>query len=228
VSASTIYFGRGDIATGEHYVDEAWLVSGAGEPHGSVRNLHAVLPAHIGKAFLSMSKGDYQEAIRYAEQAVALADSSGYIGWSIYRLLPIIAESYLWMRDPTSATPVIARLRTESERHGHRLGLAWAQAGEALIEYNVSNNLRGVDLMKKAADTFDAIPLLPDAARVRRQMAGVLVRTGAIEEAVRELKRVHEIFVRLRMEPELKKTRDELRELGVRLPARTPAPLTAR
>jgi DNA-binding CsgD family transcriptional regulator len=59
-----------------------------------------------------------------------------------------------------------------------------------------------------------------DAARIRRQLAGRLAEMGQREEAIAELRRVHEILLRLGAERELRKTREMFRELGARLPPR--------
>ena len=64
---------------------------------------------------------------------------------------------------------------------------------------------------------------MPDAARVRRQLARALAETGDREGATRELRRAHEVFARLGAEPELKATREQLRELGARPPVRSHA-----
>jgi len=78
-----------------------------------------------------------------------------------------------------------------------------------------------VELLRKAADELEAIPFVGDAARVRRQLALALMKTGREEEATRELRRVHDVFAKLGASVELTKTRDLLRELGARPPART-------
>jgi DNA-binding CsgD family transcriptional regulator len=70
---------------------------------------------------------------------------------------------------------------------------------------------------------MEAIPYVVDAARLRKMLAKALVEMGDREGATRELRRVHDVFVRLGAESELSETRDQLRELGARPPARAVA-----
>jgi DNA-binding CsgD family transcriptional regulator len=65
------------------------------------------------------------------------------------------------------------------------------------------------------------VPVVADAARVRRQLARVLAMTGDHEGATHELRAVHDVFVRLGAERELILARKQLRDLGARPPARS-------
>src|SRR6185369_17044374 len=65
--------------------------------------------------------------------------------------------------------------------------------------------------------------LVPHAARLRRQLARVLAETGDREEAMRELRRAHEVFAHLGAQRELDATREQIRELGARPPVRAAA-----
>jgi DNA-binding CsgD family transcriptional regulator len=78
-----------------------------------------------------------------------------------------------------------------------------------------------VQLLRSAAESLEAIPFVPDAARVRRQLGRALIETGDTEGAIRELRRVHEVFSHLGAEPELDDTREQLRTLGARPPQRS-------
>ena len=80
---------------------------------------------------------------------------------------------------------------------------------------------RAVALLQGAVEALEAIPYVPDAARVRRQLARVLAETGDREGATRELRRAHEVFAHLGAERELDATREQLRELGARPPTRS-------
>jgi DNA-binding CsgD family transcriptional regulator len=104
---------------------------------------------------------------------------------------------------------------------GHRLGLAWADGCDALVAMLSNQTERAVTLLQGAVDGLEAIPYVPDAARVRRQLARVLAETGDREGAMRELRRVHEVFAHLGAEQELDATREQLRELGARPPTRS-------
>jgi DNA-binding CsgD family transcriptional regulator len=112
------------------------------------------------------------------------------------------------------------------------LGLAWADAADALGELLQGNKHESVEMLRSVAEQLEAVPYVPDAARVRRQLARALAETGDREGATRELRHAHEVFARLGAEPELRATREQLRELGARPPVRTlaagAAGLTAR
>jgi len=60
--------------------------------------------------------------------------------------------------------------------------------------------------------------MLWDAARLRRQLAGRLSEIGKDADAAEELKRVHEIFVKLGANGELEKARVQFRAIGQRPP----------
>jgi DNA-binding CsgD family transcriptional regulator len=62
--------------------------------------------------------------------------------------------------------------------------------------------------------------MLPDAARLRRQLAGRLAETGDRAAALVELRRVHDMFARMGAESELAKARGMFREIGAKPPAR--------
>jgi DNA-binding CsgD family transcriptional regulator len=214
-----IYFARGEVARGERNVEEAWELSGA-DRENSPLDVHTVVPAHVGRAAHLVATGDYAGAIRVAEAGLAIADGTGYTVWAIHRLLPILAEAHLWMGDVEGATRVGKRLREDSLRLGHRLGLAWADACDALVVWLKGDIPSGMVRLREAAERLEAIPALPDAARVRRHFAARLRDVGEREEALRQLRHVHDVFLRLGAEPELAKTREQIRELGARPPTK--------
>jgi DNA-binding CsgD family transcriptional regulator len=221
VWTSLIYLRRGDLEQGSAYVREAWDLSGAETAPDMERvDVHAVVPAHIGRAVEHLVRGEPREAIRVAERGLAIADRSGYVVWAIHRLLPTIAEGYVYAQDPVGARNTARRLRAESERMEHRLGLAWSAACDAFVDWLDGNLERAIVLLQEAAEELEAVPYLPDAARLRRQLAMRLADAGQTEAGIRELRRVHDIFTRLGAEPELARTRENLRELGSRPPTR--------
>ncbi|MCK5649913.1 MAG: tetratricopeptide repeat protein, partial [Gemmatimonadetes bacterium] len=230
VWTARIYLGRGDLDRGKELIDEAWEISGAGGegPH----NIHTVVPAHIGRASYHYALEEYDETIAVGEAGLAIADRSGYVIWSIHRLLPIICEAYLYKRDLDGAAKLGRRLRKDAKRIGHKLGLAWADACDALVVWLGGDPQRGAALLREAAEALEAVPVIPDAARIRRQLAGRLAEIGDEEGAVSELRRIHETFVRLGAEKELERTRGMFREIGARPPTRSgvtgAAGLTAR
>jgi DNA-binding CsgD family transcriptional regulator len=80
---------------------------------------------------------------------------------------------------------------------------------------------KAVSLIAGAVDALEAIPYVPDAARLRRQLARALVQTGDREGAMRELRRAHDVFTHLGAQRELDATREQLRSLGARPPVRS-------
>src|SRR5437868_717097 len=164
-----------------------------------------------------------EEAIRIGERGLDIADASGYVVWAVHRLMPVIAEAALWKSDMRRARRLGERMRRDATRLGHRLGLAWADASEALVQLLHDDKSRAVEMLRRVAEELEAIPYVPDAARVRRQLARALAETGDREGATRELRRAHEVFARLGAEPELRATREQLRDLGARPPVRTMA-----
>ena len=216
-----LYLGRGEIERGKACVDEAWTLSGADDTTNQVRGVHTIVPAHIGRAAYHLAIGDYAKAIRIGEHGLGIADRSGYVVWAIHRLMPVIAEASLWAQDLNRARKLAARLRRESTALGQRLGLAWADACDAVVELLEGDPARAVALLRGAAEALEAIPFVVDAARVRRQLARALAETGDREGATRELRRAHEVFAHLGAQRELDGTREQLRELGARPPSRT-------
>jgi DNA-binding CsgD family transcriptional regulator/tetratricopeptide (TPR) repeat protein len=227
-----IYLGRSDIERGEAYIEEAWQLSGAGQQTPAGVKVHMVIPAYIGRASVRLAKGQYEEAIGIGEQALALADQTGYPMWGVHRVLPLIAESYLWLRQLDGARRTGERLRRDAERLGHRLGLAWADACDALVAWLGADSELGAVLLRQAAERLEAVPFMPDATRLRRQLAGRLAEIGDREAAVRELRMVHDRLLYLGAEQELRKARLQFREMGLRPPprgnARTQGVLTER
>ncbi len=218
-----LHFGRGDLASGKACVDEAWELSGASQSNGSVRDVFSVVPAHIGRAAYHMAIREYKDAIRVGEEGLRIAESSGHVVWTIHRLMPVIAESLLWAADLQGASELAGRMRRQSLALGQQLGLAWADACDALVQQLAGNTEKAVTLLRGAAEALEAVPFVADAARVRRMLARALAETGDREQATRELRRAHDVFAHLGAERELDGTRDQLRELGARPPTRVAA-----
>src|SRR5690606_27731842 len=126
---------------------------------------------------------------------------------AVHRLLPVLSEACLCAGEIARAEDVGGRLRRHAERLDHKLGLAWADACDALVCWKQGDPAGAVTLMRRSAESLEEIPMIPYGARIRRQLAGRLLEIGEKDAAVAELKRVHEICVRLGAAPELEKTR---------------------
>jgi DNA-binding CsgD family transcriptional regulator len=220
VWTALIYLGRDDQERAKRYIDEAWTLSGAEHPDAA-SDLHSVIPAHIGLANYHMTRGALAEAVRVGQRALQIVERTGYKAWSVHRLLPIMAEVQLTMLDVGAARRTIERLRREASELEHPLGLAWAYTGDAVLEALDGDVRRSIGMLRKAAEGLEAIPFVPDAARVRRQLAGKLMDIGEREESIRELRRAHEVFSRLGAVGELEKARVQFQALGARPPSRS-------
>lgn len=219
VWTSQFYLGRGEVDRARDLIDEAMRLSEIGPEDGPV-DVHQVVPALIGAAHYRVGTGDYAGAIEAAERGLEIAEGTGYTLWAVHRLLPVLAEACLWAGEIEQAGEVGRRLREHAERLDHTLGTAWADACDALVRWKRGDPETAVELMRGAARSLEAIPMIPYAARVRRQLAGRLLDVGEKDQAVAELKRVHETCVRLRAEPELEKTRHMFAEAGHPVPAK--------
>ena len=219
VWTALIYMGRGDMERAKELVDEACDMSGMGsEKEGA--DVHVVIPAHIGLASYLIADERYEEAIQVARRGLEVAEGTGYILWLVHRLLPTLAEACLWAERPDDAEAVGRRMRAHAEKLNHKLGLAWADACDALVHWKRGDSKGGAVMMRAAAEALEAVPMVPYAARIRRQLAGRLWDLGDREAALHELRYVHDVFVRLGAERELEKARAQFREVGSRPPPR--------
>lgn len=223
VWSGLLYIARGDDERARAYLDEAWRNAGADRTSGPV-DVHAVVPAHMGRAAYHLARREYAQAIAVGEAGLAIADRTGYVAWAIHRLLPVIGEASLWVQDWERAERHAARVRADARRLGHQLGLAWADASDATMVFIRDGDVgRAVPLLQAAAAKLDAIPFVEYGTRIRRILARALAAAGDRDGAMRELRRVHETLVRLGAERELAITRDLMRDFGGRPPSRSVA-----
>ena len=219
VWSALVHLGRGDVEKATALVAEAEEIGAASAGAARLTDLQLQVPAMVGRVALALARRDFPAALHTGEKALAMIERSGYVVWAIHRLLPMVAEASLWASALGRARALGARLRADSERVGHELGLAWADACDALVDLLEGNANRAVDLLRAATERLEAIPFVPDAARLRRQLARALAETGDREGAARELRRAHDVFAKLGAQPELEATREQLRALGARPPA---------
>lgn len=217
VWTSQIHLGRGELDEAKKLLDEATEISGIDDPDGPV-DVHQVVPVYIGRAYYLLGLGDSEDAIEMAEKGVEIAEGTGYTLWAMHRLLPVLAEAYLWAGEIDKAEQIGERIRAHSKQLDHKLGHAWADACDALVMWKRGDPEGAISLMRTAAEALEEIPMLWDSARIRRQMAGRMADVGMTDEATVELKRVHDIFVRLGARLELEKARMQFREIGERPP----------
>jgi ATP/maltotriose-dependent transcriptional regulator MalT len=217
VLTSMFYLGRGDLDRAKALVDEAREISGTGGA-GKGSDIYQVVPALTGLAHYRVAVGEYEEGVAAARRALEVAEETGFHLLVVHRLLPILAEGCLWAGRIDEAEAVGRRLRGHAEKMDHKLGIAWADACDALVAWKRGDPERGAQGMIKAAEELEEIPMIPYAVRIRRQLAARLRDIGETEQAVEELRRIHDVFAKLGAEVELEKTRTQMRELGVRPP----------
>ncbi|MFL5611237.1 MAG: helix-turn-helix transcriptional regulator [Gemmatimonadaceae bacterium] len=228
VWAGLIYLWRGAGEKAKEYFDLAWKLAGGDDP-GTVEGVRdraldvpSIVPAHLGLASYYLAKGEPAEAVRIGEAGLAIADRTGYVVWSLQWLLPIVGEAALTAREFDRAAMHSARMRRDAGRLNHRLGLAYADACDGLLAwFRDDDPRRAVDLLRSSVDQLESIPFPPQAARIRRRLAGALAAVGERDEGRRELRKAHDVLARLGATEELTGTREEMRERGVRPPPKT-------
>ena len=224
VWTAMLHLNRGAPERAKAYLDEAWQLCA---DRGGKRpaDIHSLVPVHAGLVAYHVAMGEHRRAIEIGDAGLAMVDRTGYVAWGIHRLLPMMIEAALWLGDIATAERYRDRLRRDSHQIGHRLGIAWADTCDALIEMLAGKDHdRAATMLRRGADALEAVPWVLDASRVRRKLAWVLAKTGDREGAARELRQAHDQFVRLGAERELDETRELFRELGLRPPPRAGAP----
>ena len=139
----------------------------------------------------------------------------------MHRLLPIVAEAQLSKFDAAAARITGTRLRRDAEYLDHKLGLAWADAVDAILPFVEGDPAAAVPRMRVAIEKLEAVPYIPYAARLRRILAGRLADVGDRDGAISELRRVHDTFVKLGAQRDLEKTRVQFQEVGARPPGKS-------
>jgi DNA-binding CsgD family transcriptional regulator/tetratricopeptide (TPR) repeat protein len=228
VWSGLIYLWRGAEEKAKEYFDEAWKLAGA-EKAGSLEgageralDVPSIVPAHLGMASYYLAKGHPAKAVGIGEAGLAIADRTGYLVWALQWLLPTIGDAALTGRDFDTAAMHLARMRRDAGRLNHRLGLAYADACEGLLaRFRDQDPKRAIELMQSAVDQLEALQFLPQAARIRRRLAGAFVEVGDRDEGMRHLRKAHDVFARVGATVELEGTREEMRELGLRPPPKS-------
>jgi DNA-binding CsgD family transcriptional regulator/tetratricopeptide (TPR) repeat protein len=228
VWSGLIYLWRGSGEKAKEYFDLAWKLAG-GETAGSLEgagerllDVPSIVPAHLGLASYHLAHGNPDEAVRIGEAGLAIADRTGYVVWSLQWLLPVVGEAALTGRDFDRAARHSARMREDAGRLHHRLGLAYADGCDGLLAwFRDGDPRRAIDLLRSSVNQLEAIPFPPQAARIRRRLAGALMAVRQREEGMRELRKAHDVLARLGATEELTGTREEMRERGVRPPPKT-------
>ncbi|HEY7860366.1 MAG TPA: AAA family ATPase [Gemmatimonadaceae bacterium] len=220
VYTGILSLGRGRIEEGKQYLDEAWELAGAANPNDRLADVHTLMRAYSGMAIYNLTVREYDEVIRYGSIGLSIADRSGYAPWAVHRLLPTMIEALMWKQDFALAEFYCARLRRDSERIGHRLGIYLAEVGETMSAMLRGTTKELLDRIIVAADEIEVVPLAFDSARLRLEIARRHVELGDRASAIRQLHRAHDVLARLGAMGELERAKTALRELDAR--PRTP------
>ncbi len=214
---------RAEEGRAEAHFREAWSLADVGhrESRTAGADVSVIVPACTGMAAYCLSRKAYRHAIEYAERGLAITDRYGYHAWAIHRLLPILCEARIWIQDFEPVVALVARLREQSRLLDHRLGLAWADAAEALLLRFRDNDPEAATHLIAAACRLEAVPFRFHAARLRRNASQLLTLDGRRDEAIEQLRIAHDMLVPMGAERELRGVRDQLRELGIRPPQKT-------
>lgn len=223
VWTGTVRIERDEIERAHALFTEAWELSGADGSTTDAMNVNAIIPC-IGMATYHLQRHDFAQVVSYADRGLAIVDRLGAIAWSIHRLLPILCEALIWLQEYKRAEQLTRRLREQSRALDHPLGLVVADAVDALLRRFRDNDVGAHADLLSAAERMEAIPFIFPAARLRLNAAQLLAADGLRDDAVRQLRMVHEVFQRMGAVRELRIVRDRMRELGVRPPIKTCAP----
>ncbi|HKJ02633.1 MAG TPA: AAA family ATPase, partial [Longimicrobiales bacterium] len=162
---SLVYVGRGEMERAGTLVEEACRISGMHD-EGTERDVHLVVPAYICLAHHLMGQEKYHEAIHAARKGLEIAEGTGYTLWAVHRLLPILAEACLWAEDVDEAETVGRRLRRHATAMDHKLGLAWADACDAMVTWKRGDPEGGAVAMRRSAEALERIPMIPYSVRI--------------------------------------------------------------
>ncbi len=216
VYTGILSLGRGRIEEGKEYLDEGWALSGAAHPDNRSGDVHTLVRAYAGMAIYHLTMGDYDEAMRCGLIGLSIADRSGYAPWTVHRLLPTMIEALLWKQDFALADFYCKRLRYDSERVGQRVGVLFADVGDAMVAMLRGTTQSLLARVIVAADKLEAVPLAFDSARLRLEIARRHVELGDRESAIRQLNRAFEVLTRLGATGEIERAKLQLRELDAR------------
>ena len=223
VWSALINLGRGEFEEGKERIDEAWRLSGADRlAEGGPLQVHSIVPAHVGLGYYHYYLGDYRTALEVGTRGLGIADRTGYTVWSVYRLLPLVAECHMRLYQWDEARAVATRLREAADRLGHPLARAWSDACAAIEARFIGDRAASIAGLRAAAEALEAIPFVEHAARLRRRMAEPLIEIGDLKGAEREFRSAFDAFKRLGARGPMEEIRERMRQVRITPPAMPP------
>jgi DNA-binding CsgD family transcriptional regulator/tetratricopeptide (TPR) repeat protein len=221
VWATQFYVARGEFERAKRYLDEAWELGVARGARGRPIEVHSQVVVYAGMANYHLTMGDMAKALEIGEQGLEIADRAGYVVWATYRLVPLTAEAAMYLRDMPRVERLLERMRADSKRLGHLLGLVWVTAGDGLIARLREDYASAAKHLRSAVDELEKVPWIHDAARLRRWLADVLIHLGNRDEGLLELRRSYDVCAALGAKIEVGHARLMMKRLGIRPPSRT-------
>ena len=220
-----VYLQRGDIAEAQRLIDESWTVCGADSADiERPLEIHGILPAYAARVMWLGAIGEHTRALELGRNAIALAERTGYVAWSVYRLMPAAAESALALDDREALAEIRMRLAHASATLSHSIGLAWVDIIDGELARRTGNSDAAIAAFHKAVSVLEGVPVPFDAAKARVRLARALQESGDIAESTREARAALQMFESLGARPAMEDARSLLRALGARLPAKRTAP----
>lgn len=228
-----VYLQRGELLEARTMLEESWRVSGADAIDvDRPFDVHGVLPAFVGRVSYLVAIGDYQQAIVQGLTALRIADRTGYVAWTVHRLLPAIADAALAIGDEKVLDEVRDRLARDAELLSHPIGGAWVDLIDGERARRAGDLPKAVTALQRAVSRLETVPFPFDAARARLMLAKALDASGERDEGIREARAALQLLESLGARPAAEQARALLREFGARVPGKRAAPgfdgLTAR
>lgn len=220
-----VYLHRGEIGEAQRLFDEAWRVSGAdGVDAERKLEVHGVLPAMVARVMWLGAIGEHARAMSLGQEALAMADQTGYVAWVVYRLLPAIAESAMALRNREALVEIRDRLARDAAKLSHAIGRGWVSVIDGELARYDDDLPDAINAFQEAIATLEAVPFPFDAARTRVRLARALQAHGDADEATREARAALQVFESLGAKPSIDEARALLRTLGARVPSRKVSP----
>jgi DNA-binding CsgD family transcriptional regulator/tetratricopeptide (TPR) repeat protein len=213
--------GRGILVglRGEERLAER-LISGAGEPLGTLRLSVLQAQMEFGRGIVAMTVGRHADAFDHFLRMFAV-DGSAYHPLVAHAAAPYVVECAVRAGRPDEAR----RLLTDLEALGKRAAAPLVQVGLRYARAMLADESDARELYEIALKAEPAWPF--DHARLQMSYGGWLRRHRRINESRPYLREAHDTFLSLGLQPWADRARAELRASGERTPVPSSPPRQA-